>query len=129
MQPVVQSCILFAIGAKINLGYGALVWVIPGVSLATLQITLTMSRVLVICGCFYSLRYEILTFDASPNAGGYNCAVTSIIEMVSTIATDGAQGGWNDMDMLEVGNGAQSDSEYVVHFSMCRFPFPRSDSS
>jgi len=27
-------------------------------------------------------------------------------------------GYFNDMDMLEIGNGGQSDSEYVVHFSM-----------
>ncbi|KAL9088734.1 MAG: hypothetical protein Q9165_006043 [Trypethelium subeluteriae] len=27
-------------------------------------------------------------------------------------------GAFNDMDMLEVGNGGQTDSEYVVHFSM-----------
>jgi len=28
-------------------------------------------------------------------------------------------GGWNDLDMLEVGNGAMTDTEYVAHFSMC----------
>jgi alpha-galactosidase len=27
-------------------------------------------------------------------------------------------GYFNDMDMLEIGNGGQTDSEYVVHFSM-----------
>ncbi|XP_039780573.1 alpha-galactosidase 1-like [Panicum virgatum] len=27
-------------------------------------------------------------------------------------------GGWNDPDMLEVGNGAMTNSEYVVHFSL-----------
>jgi len=30
-------------------------------------------------------------------------------------------GYFNDMDMLEVGNGGQTDSEYVLHFSMWAF--------
>lgn len=34
------------------------------------------------------------------------------------IASRTMSGYFNDMDMLEVGNGGQSDSEYVVHFSM-----------
>ncbi|XP_074304970.1 alpha-galactosidase 1-like [Silene latifolia] len=27
-------------------------------------------------------------------------------------------GGWNDPDMLEVGNGGMSKNEYIVHFSL-----------
>ena len=29
-----------------------------------------------------------------------------------------APGGWNDPDMLEVGNGGMSKTEYVTHFSL-----------
>lgn len=39
--------------------------------------------------------------------------------MQAAISSYSAKGGWNDMDMLEVGNGGMSDSEYVAHFSMC----------
>ena len=27
-------------------------------------------------------------------------------------------GGWNDPDMLEVGNGGMSTTEYITHFSL-----------
>lgn len=41
----------------------------------------------------------------------------------ATISSDSKKGGWNDMDMLEVGNGGMSDSEYVAHFSVCKKPY------
>ncbi|KAJ5831697.1 alpha-galactosidase [Penicillium riverlandense] len=55
---------------------------------------------------------------AVPNYGGYECSVTQIMSMQATISSYSVKGGWNDLDMLEVGNGGMSDSEYVAHFSM-----------
>lgn len=53
-----------------------------------------------------------------PNYGGYGCSVTQILSKQATISSYSAKGGWNDLDMLEVGNGGMTDSEYVAHFSM-----------
>ena len=47
-----------------------------------------------------------------------------ILSKAAEIASSGAPGGWNDLDMLEVGNGGMSDTEYVTHFSMCKFRPP-----
>jgi len=41
----------------------------------------------------------------------------------SFITSKAQPGAWNDLDMLEVGNGAMTDAEYVAHFSMCKPPF------
>ena len=46
---------------------------------------------------------------------------SSIMRIVSdmvSIAKYGGPGGWNDMDMLEVGNGKLTDAEEVAHFSL-----------
>ncbi|KAL5363677.1 glycoside hydrolase superfamily [Aspergillus floccosus] len=53
-----------------------------------------------------------------PNYGGYRCSVTQIMSMQAKISSYSAKGGWNDLDMLEVGNGGMSDAEYVTHFSI-----------
>jgi hypothetical protein len=39
----------------------------------------------------------------------------------SFVVSKAQPGGWNDLDMLEVGNGAMTDAEYVAHFSLCKF--------
>ncbi|RDL35363.1 uncharacterized protein BP5553_07294 [Venustampulla echinocandica] len=49
---------------------------------------------------------------------GINCSVTNIMNKASFITAKGQPGGWNDLDMLEVGNGNMTDSEYVAHFSI-----------
>ena len=69
---------------------------------------------------------------------GYHCSVMNILNKMAPIVSRSQPGAFNDMDMLEVGNGGQSgkqrfpdslyleciclmvtaDSEYVVHFSM-----------
>jgi len=36
----------------------------------------------------------------------------------SFVVSKASPGGWNDLDMLEVGNGAMTDAEYVAHFSL-----------
>jgi alpha-galactosidase len=51
---------------------------------------------------------------------GFRCSVTNIMNKASFVASKAHPGGWNDLDMLEVGNGAMTDAEYVAHFSMCK---------
>ncbi|KAL8752605.1 MAG: hypothetical protein Q9184_005673 [Pyrenodesmia sp. 2 TL-2023] len=42
----------------------------------------------------------------------------NIIGKAAPIVDKGHPGGWNDLDMLEVGNGGMNDDEYRTHFSM-----------
>ena len=51
-------------------------------------------------------------------APGTHCSIMNIINRVAPYADRGAIGGWNDLDMLEVGLGGMIDDEYVAHFSM-----------
>jgi alpha-galactosidase len=51
---------------------------------------------------------------------GFHCSVTNIMNKASFITSKSSPGGWNDLDMLEVGNGALTDPEYVSHFSLCK---------
>ena len=51
-------------------------------------------------------------------APGSHCSVMAIINRVATYVDRGQPGGWQDMDMLEVGHGGMSDDEYIAHFSM-----------
>jgi alpha-galactosidase len=44
--------------------------------------------------------------------------VVQILDLQAPIASAAGPGGWNDPDMLEVGNGKMSPSEYRAHFSM-----------
>ena len=55
------------------------------------------------------------------NLPGFHCSVTNIMNKASFVVSKAHPGGWNDLDMLEVGNGAMTDAEYVAHFSMCEF--------
>ena len=48
-------------------------------------------------------------------------SVASIIEQMSGISSLGGIGGWNDPDMLEVGNGGMTTIEYQTHFAMWAF--------
>jgi len=45
-------------------------------------------------------------------------SMTSIVDMNEGLWKDAAPGGWNDPDMLEVGNGGMTDVEYTSHFSL-----------
>ncbi|KAF2136870.1 glycoside hydrolase family 27 protein [Aplosporella prunicola CBS 121167] len=49
---------------------------------------------------------------------GYHCSVMNILNKMAPIQSRSQPGAFNDMDMLEVGNGGQSDSEYLTHISM-----------
>ncbi|KAK0099641.1 hypothetical protein ONS96_008140 [Cadophora gregata f. sp. sojae] len=49
---------------------------------------------------------------------GFHCSITNIMNKAAFVVSKSQPGGWNDLDMLEVGNGAMTDTEYVAHFSM-----------
>jgi len=42
----------------------------------------------------------------------------NIVNKVSEIQSKAHSGGWNDMDILEVGNGGMDDDEYLSHVSL-----------
>ena len=58
----------------------------------------------------------ICTNAADPHcvAPGSHCSVLNIINKVAPIVGAGQPGGWNDMDMLEVGNGGMTDDEVRI---------------
>ncbi|MBI6874578.1 NPCBM/NEW2 domain-containing protein [Clostridium aciditolerans] len=45
-------------------------------------------------------------------------SMTSIMDQNSVLAQYAGPGHWNDPDMLEVGNGGMTDTEYRAHFSL-----------
>src|SRR2546423_11517 len=45
-------------------------------------------------------------------------SMISRVDLSSQYALAAAPGGWNDPDMLEVGNGGMTDDEYRAHFSL-----------
>eukprot|EP00727_Mastigamoeba_balamuthi_P008469 m51a1_g4244 putative alpha galactosidase (516) ;mRNA; r:186781-188844 len=45
-------------------------------------------------------------------------SMTSILDQNDKWSTYAGPGGWNDPDMLEVGNGRMTDAEYRAHFSL-----------
>ncbi|KAI1007664.1 Alpha-galactosidase [Podosphaera aphanis] len=49
---------------------------------------------------------------------GLGCSITNIMNKAAFIVSKPEPGGWNDLDMLEVGNGVLSDAENIAHFSM-----------
>ncbi|PQE22311.1 Alpha-galactosidase protein [Rutstroemia sp. NJR-2017a WRK4] len=49
---------------------------------------------------------------------GFHCSIVNIMNKASFVVSKAVPGGWNDLDMLEVGNGGMTDAEYVAHFSM-----------
>ncbi|PNH40014.1 hypothetical protein VD0004_g6918 [Verticillium dahliae] len=49
---------------------------------------------------------------------GTHCSVLNILNKVAAYADRAQPGGWNDLDMLEVGQGGMTDDEYKAHFTM-----------
>ncbi len=49
---------------------------------------------------------------------GYSWGVASIVDLNEPLWPFAGPGHWNDPDMLEVGNGGLSDTEYRAHFSL-----------
>jgi alpha-galactosidase len=52
---------------------------------------------------------------------GNHCSVLYIINKIAPYADRGQPGGWNDMDMLEVGNGGMTDDEVRGNATLCTF--------
>jgi alpha-galactosidase len=52
------------------------------------------------------------------HANGYSLGMVDIVDMQADLAPYAGPGHWNDPDMLEVGNGGMTDSEYRAHFSL-----------
>ncbi len=62
-------------------------------------------------------------WDGKEKWGGLGAI--QIIELQDGLQTYAGPGHWNDPDMLEVGNGGMTDTEYRAHFSMwCLFAAP-----
>ena len=49
---------------------------------------------------------------------GFHCSILNIMNKMARIVSKSQTGAFNDLDMLEVGNGGMSDDEYKVHMSM-----------
>ena len=49
---------------------------------------------------------------------GFHCDMLNIVNKVSQFVSKAEPGGWNDLDMLEIGNGGMSDNEYLAHMSL-----------
>ena len=49
---------------------------------------------------------------------GYSMGLLRIVDMQAEPAPYAGPGHWNDPDMLEIGNGGMTDSEYRAHFSL-----------
>lgn len=52
------------------------------------------------------------------NWPGFHCSVTNILNKLAATASRTQSGWFQDLDMLEVGNGGQDYNEYATHFSM-----------
>jgi alpha-galactosidase len=52
------------------------------------------------------------------SSNGYSIGVMNILDMEAGLEAYAGPGHWNDPDMLEVGNGGMTDSEYRAHFGM-----------
>lgn len=51
-------------------------------------------------------------------APGSHCSVLTILNRVAPYVDRGQPGGWQDLDMLEVGHGGMTDEEYKAHFAL-----------
>lgn len=51
-------------------------------------------------------------------AGGHDCSILNILDKIAKITEFTSEHGFNDPDMLEVGNKAMNEEEYRSHFSL-----------
>ncbi|KAH8812421.1 alpha-galactosidase, partial [Xylogone sp. PMI_703] len=49
---------------------------------------------------------------------GYQCSLTNVLNKAVYYPSKAYPGAWNDLDLLQVGNKAMTDDEYVAHFSL-----------
>ena len=57
-------------------------------------------------------------YDAWDGVDHYHNGMMTIVDLVADLASYAGPGHWNDPDMLEVGNGGMTDTEYRTHFSL-----------
>jgi alpha-galactosidase len=57
-------------------------------------------------------------WDKWDQSQGYQHSVTDILDQQVGLETYSGPNHWNDPDMLEVGNGGMTDTEYRAHFSL-----------
>ncbi|GJJ09984.1 hypothetical protein Clacol_004210 [Clathrus columnatus] len=51
-------------------------------------------------------------------ANSWHCAMARIIDFAAPVGQKAGPGRWNDLDMLEIGNGGMNTDEYITHFTM-----------
>lgn len=128
MPPADPFCILFATGERTILGTGDRLLRIVGEFLVMFMILGIWQTQDVLGNILLQILGRIVKLMPSSdgpdawNCGlpGFHCSVTNIMNKASFITSKAQPGAWNDLDMLEVGNGAMTDAEYVAHFSMCK---------
>lgn len=49
---------------------------------------------------------------------GFRCSIMNVVNKAVYYPSKAFPGAWNDLDMLQVGNGGLTDSESVAHFSL-----------
>uniref|UniRef100_A0A060T7P8 Alpha-galactosidase n=1 Tax=Blastobotrys adeninivorans TaxID=409370 RepID=A0A060T7P8_BLAAD len=49
---------------------------------------------------------------------GFMCSMMNTLNKAAHYVSKAQPGGWNDLDILQVGNGGMTDDEYVTEFSM-----------
>ena len=52
------------------------------------------------------------------NSNGYSIGMMNIVDMQAGLEGFAGPGHWNDPDMLEIGNGGMTDTEYRTHMSL-----------
>ncbi|ASG23283.1 glycoside hydrolase family 27 protein [Nitrospirillum viridazoti] len=57
-------------------------------------------------------------YDGWQGKKGYSLGVMDILDLEADLYPYAGPGHWNDPDMLEVGNGGMTDTEYRAHFSL-----------
>ncbi|ORY86206.1 alpha-galactosidase [Protomyces lactucae-debilis] len=65
----------------------------------------------------FDARCPCQTFECE-SIQGYHCSFMNIIEKVVPYGQKAHPGAWNDMDILEIGNGGASVVEYKTQFSL-----------
>jgi hypothetical protein len=55
---------------------------------------------------------------SSSNPPFIDCSMIRILEYAAPLVQKAGPGQWNDLDMLEVGNGGMTTIEYQTHFAM-----------
>jgi hypothetical protein len=68
--------------------------------------------------CWLSWVLFLLPPVVSLRSNPKDCAMARIIDFAAPLGQKAGAGKWNDLDMLEVGNGGMTYDEYVTHFSM-----------